>query len=216
MPKKFKGENSKAVEAKARKSAAVAEEKQRKQKEEEDAYWADDDKANARKQQRKEEKEKKRLEQLERKKELSEMHDTEMNSIKGAKATASKVTRAQIVEAQERAAAEAKAAKFKSQLSHDEMPLEENVNRLAVDGEEGRTVDEAIGVLSLKDPSLDKHPEKRVKAAYAEFEASRLATLKAENGNLRLSQLKQMVKKEWQKSPENPLNQRFASYNSKT
>lgn len=216
MPKKFKGENSKAVEAKARKNAVLQEESQRKEKEKEDASWEDDDKTNARKQQRKEEKEKKRLEQLERKKELAELHDTEMSSIKGAKVKEAKLTRAQIIEAQEKAEAEAKDAKLKSQMSHDEMPLEENVNRLSVDGDEGRTVEEAIGVLSMKDPSLDKHPEKRVKAAYADFEASRLATLKAENGNLRLSQLKQMVKKEWLKSPENPLNQRFANFNSKT
>ena len=39
--------------------------------------------------------------------------------------------------------------------------------------------------------------------------------LKAENPNMRLSQLKQMLKKDWMKSPENPMNQRFAAYNTK-
>ena len=53
------------------------------------------------------------------------------------------------------------------------------------------------------------HPEKRVKAAYASFEEINLPRLKAENPNMRLSQLKHMLKKDWQKSPENPLNQRF-------
>lgn len=53
MPKKFKGENSKAVEARERKSAAKREEADRKQKAAEDAYWADDDKQNAKKAQRK-------------------------------------------------------------------------------------------------------------------------------------------------------------------
>lgn len=52
----------------------------------------------------------------------------------------------------------------------------------------------------------DKHPEKRLKAAYAAFEERRLKQLKEENSTLRLSQLKQMIFKEWQKSPENPLN----------
>lgn len=56
---------------------------------------------------------------------------------------------------------------------------------------------------------VDKNPEKRVKAAYQDFEDKRLATLKAENPNLRLSQLKQILKKEWQKSPDNPLNARL-------
>ncbi|KAH3838526.1 hypothetical protein DPMN_111936 [Dreissena polymorpha] len=53
MPKKFKGENSKAAEAKERKSAQKADEAARKQAAEEDAFWADDDKHIVKKQQRK-------------------------------------------------------------------------------------------------------------------------------------------------------------------
>lgn len=53
MPKKFKGENSKAVEAKARKAAVVHAAADAKQKAAEDALWEDDDKQNARKAQRK-------------------------------------------------------------------------------------------------------------------------------------------------------------------
>ena len=44
MPKKFKGENSKAVAAKARKAEAAAEEKAKRDKAIEDAYWEDNDK----------------------------------------------------------------------------------------------------------------------------------------------------------------------------
>jgi len=218
MPKKFKGENSKAVEAKARKAAVHNAEKERLEREKEDALWADDDKHNARKQQRKEDKEKKRLEQLEKKKELQAMHDAEMEGMKGAKQQpAARLTRAQISEAQEKRAAEAaKASKLQSQLSHDQVPLEENTNRLVVDGDEARTVEDAISVLSVGKEAVDKHPEKRVKAAYADFEERRLPVLKQENPNMRLSQLKQMLKKEWQKSPENPLNQRHAAYNAKS
>ena len=53
MPKKFKGENSKAVEARARKSAAKAQEEEAKQRAKEDEYWRDDDKHVAKKSQRK-------------------------------------------------------------------------------------------------------------------------------------------------------------------
>ncbi|GFR64805.1 coiled-coil domain-containing protein 124 [Elysia marginata] len=216
MPKKFKGENSKAAEAKARKNAREQEAAERAEKEREDELWRDDDKHVTRKLQRKDDKEKKRLEQLERKKELQHLHEQEMDSIKGAKSQAAKVTRAQIIENQERLAAAAEAAKSKSQLSHDEVPLEENVNRIEVQGLEARNVDEAISALSVSgDPQLDRHPEKRVKAAYTDFEAARLPVLKQENPNMRLSQLKQMLKKEWMKSPENPLNQRAAAYNEK-
>ena len=62
---------------------------------------------------------------------------------------------------------------------------------------------------------MDKHPERRMKAAYKAFEEIQLPILKAENPNLRLSQLKQMLKKDWVRSPDNPLNQRTATYNAK-
>ncbi|RUS84559.1 hypothetical protein EGW08_007654 [Elysia chlorotica] len=216
MPKKFKGENSKAVEAKVRKNAQQKEAADKAEKERLDELWKDDDKHIARKLQRKDDKEKKRVEQLERKKELQQLHEQEMDSIKGAKSQAAKMTRAQIIETQERLAAEAEAAKIKSQLSHDEIPIEENVNRIEIEGTEARNVDEAISALSVSDePHLDKHPEKRVRAAYTEFEATRLPVLKQENPNMRLSQLKQMLKKEWMKSPENPLNKRSLAYNEK-
>ena len=58
---------------------------------------------------------------------------------------------------------------------------------------------------------LLKHPEKRLKAAYEDYEKERLPELKKENPNMRLSQLRQMLWKEWQKSPKNPLNVQLAN-----
>ena len=54
-----------------------------------------------------------------------------------------------------------------------------------------------------------------MKAAYAAYEEKNLPLLKQQNPNFRLSQLKQMLKKDWMKSPENPMNQRMAAYNQK-
>nr|KAG5697357.1 hypothetical protein BaRGS_004083 [Batillaria attramentaria] len=151
MPKKLKGENSKAVEARVRKEAARTAEAEKKKQAEEEAFWADDDKHVQRKQQRKEDKEKKRLEQLEKKKELQRLADEEMSSLKGAKpVTQEKLTRAQIQAHQERLQAEAAAAAKKEEdTPHDEKPLEENLNRLTVEGDEARSVEEAIAVLGL-------------------------------------------------------------------
>ena len=53
MPKKFVGENSKAVEARARKSAIADEKKAVASAAAEDERWADDDKQANKKQQRK-------------------------------------------------------------------------------------------------------------------------------------------------------------------
>lgn len=52
----------------------------------------------------------------------------------------------------------------------------------------------------------DKHPEKRLKAAYQAFEQKYMPRLKEENPTLRMSQLKQILFKDWSKSSENPLN----------
>lgn len=61
---------------------------------------------------------------------------------------------------------------------------------------------------STDDSNTDQHPEKRMAAAFKAFEEKRLPQIKKENPTLRMSQQKQMLRKEWLKSPENPLNQR--------
>lgn len=218
MPKKFKGENSKATVARERKAAQEAEIKAKKEKEEEDALWEDDDKHVLKKQQRKEDREKKRHEQLEHKKELARLADEELNSIKSLKPKlAAKLTRAQIEEQEQQRRLEAQAAKEKEDKRvHDEVPLEENVNKLSIDGEHARTVEDAISILSETEPAGEKHPEKRMKAAYLKYEEINLPILKQENPNMRLSQLKQMLKKDWMKSPDNPMNQALLAYNDKS
>ncbi|CAH1797086.1 unnamed protein product [Owenia fusiformis] len=216
MPKKFKGENTKAVAARERRSAAEEQRKAKKQQEEDDAYWKDDDKDAAKKQKRKEDKEKKRLDLLQKKLESQRLLDEEESSLHSAKpAPSAKVTRAQIEHNKREVQRKQAEAKQETKAPvHDEVPLEENVNRLVPEEGEARTVEDAIQVLSAKE-SLEKHPEKRVKAAYASYESERLPKLKQENPNMRLSQLKQILKKDWMKSPDNPLNQRTASYNTK-
>lgn len=119
MPKKFHGENTKAVTARARKEAVRQTEKANKEKEIEDAYWADDNKTAIRKQQRKvrlvqfkfnfiskiqsfiqiqqDDKDKKKQEQLERKQMSRDALEDEMSSLKSAKPAApQKVTRSDI------------------------------------------------------------------------------------------------------------------------
>lgn len=221
MPKKFQGENSKAATARARKAEAKAVADARKKQEEEDALWQETDKHVLKKGQRKDDKEKKRLELLERKKENQRLLDEETSKIKGRSkeaVTGGKVTRAQIEQTllneQQKQEQEEQQPKEKSHL---ETPLEENVNRIIPDegSVEARTIEDAIAVLSTGPEDLDRHPERRMKAAFAAYEDANMPRLKKENPNMRLSQLKQQLKKEWTKAPENPLNQRFSTFNSK-
>ncbi|KHN98133.1 DUF1014 domain protein [Metarhizium album ARSEF 1941] len=81
-------------------------------------------------------------------------------------------------------------------------------------------IDNALDALSLAtgadDTKIDKHPEKRFAAAYAKYEERRLAEMKADGSGvgLRLEQRKQRIRKEFDKSPENPFNQVTAAYNA--
>ncbi|KAI5625726.1 coiled-coil domain-containing protein 124 [Silurus asotus] len=214
MPKKFQGENSKSAAARARKAEAKAAADAKKQQALEDALWQESDKHVLKKEQRKDEKEKKRLEALERKRESQRLLDEEDAKLKGrqTREAQSKITRAQIEQSldQEQALKDTE----KKEKSHLETPLEENINRIIPEQDSARTIEDAIAVLSTKE-DLDRHPERRLKAAYAAFEEINMPRLKMENPNMRMSQLKQQLKKEWTKSPENPLNQRFISYNTK-
>lgn len=203
MPKKFVGENSKAVAARARKAAAKEAESTKKALEAEEKAWQDDDRQLLKKKQKQEEIEKKRQQQLEKKAEVKALLEKEMANIKvGGKQPAAKITRAEIVSVTEKRNQVAMKKK-------EETPLEENLNRLTIEGETAHGIDEALSVLSTKEPEIDYHPEKRVKAAYASFEERMMPIVKEQNPTLRLSQLKQILKKEWMKSPENPLNQKL-------
>lgn len=76
-------------------------------------------------------------------------------------------------------------------------------------------IDNAIDALSLTTDSkdkIDRHPERRFKAAYTAFEERRLEEMKDEKG-LRRQQKIDQIRKEFEKHPDNPFNQVAASYN---
>ncbi|KAJ4300340.1 hypothetical protein N0V88_003013 [Collariella sp. IMI 366227] len=80
-------------------------------------------------------------------------------------------------------------------------------------------IDNALDALSLtssSDAKIDRHPERRFKAAYAQFEERRLKEMESDGSGtgLRLNQKKERIKKEFERSPENPFNQVTASYDA--
>lgn len=174
MPKKFVGENSKAVAARARKAAAKEAETIKKALEAEERAWQDDDKQLLKKKQKQvcgncrrhefgekknsisskrynaytfllhmqEELEKKRQQQLEKKAEAKALLEKEMANIKvGGKQPASKVTRADIVTITE------KRNQVAMKKKEEEKPIEENLNRITLEGETAHGIDEALSVL---------------------------------------------------------------------
>merc|ERR1712137_1522258 len=76
-------------------------------------------------------------------------------------------------------------------------------------------IDNALDALDITGNSQDKvdrHPERRFKAAYAAFEERRLDEMKDEKG-LRRQQKIDQIRKEFEKHPDNPFNQVTGSYN---
>jgi hypothetical protein len=76
-------------------------------------------------------------------------------------------------------------------------------------------IDEALELLSSSSKTgLERHPERRVRSAYKEFEEQEMEILKNQGTKLRQSQIKQLIQKKWKKSPLNPMNQASVAYNA--
>ncbi|PLN83456.1 hypothetical protein BDW42DRAFT_164948 [Aspergillus taichungensis] len=97
-----------------------------------------------------------------------------------------------------------------------------DLSQLDDDGRKGSAlnatgIDNALDALSLtnKDTSkIDRHPERRYKAAYAAYEARRMPEIEQENPGLRRNQRMELCRKEFEKSDENPFNQAHVAFDA--
>lgn len=87
-------------------------------------------------------------------------------------------------------------------------------------------IDDALELLSLEGSGgsagagtsagskVERHPERRFKAALTAFKSSRLASLKEERPGLRSSQYDEIMYREFQKHPDNPFNALHIAHNA--
>lgn len=223
MPKKANwGVNEKVVEAKDRKEQAKKAEKEKKSKEEEDGYWAAAGEGSKSKAQaRREEQEQKKHEQAQKKAENKKLAEEEAamierpKSAKAPKVAVAKVTQHQLqkqkefeekVKQQEQTEKKLAAKREVSEDAYSRIVETENKNK-EEDVIDARSVEEALKHLGVDDtPGSDKHPEKRMRAAWLAFCERELPILKEDKPGLRQNQYKDMLWKSWQKSPQNPVN----------
>jgi hypothetical protein len=94
----------------------------------------------------------------------------------------------------------------------DDPALVKKANALNASG-----IDNALDALSLtsnnNNAQVDRHPERRFKAAYNAYEERRLEEMKDDKG-LRRQQKIEQIRKEFEKHPDNPFNQVSGKYNS--
>ncbi|KAK9454904.1 hypothetical protein V1511DRAFT_501303 [Dipodascopsis uninucleata] len=199
MGKKPAGENSKKAAGNARKAEAAAAKKSdadRKVAELEDREWQKGAKGNA----KKEDAEAKRLEALRKKQEREAMLKEEEASLpskpkmRGADKIAGK--RANKID---------DFLSNKDSITLNASNIDDALDALSISG---------VGKKGSLTEGIDRHPERRYKAAYAAYEERRLPEVKEEHKGLRLNQMKELIKKEFDKSPENPFNQVTIKHNA--
>ncbi|KAF2812417.1 DUF1014-domain-containing protein [Mytilinidion resinicola] len=72
---------------------------------------------------------------------------------------------------------------------------------------------DALDIAADANDKVDRHPERRFKAAYTVFEERRMEEMKDEKG-LRRNQKIDQIRKEFEKHPDNPFNQVAGKFNS--
>jgi len=209
---------AKKAENEAKKQEAAATEKERK---EADA-WTDKDVKGGKAS--KEEKEEKRRAELARKAENAKLLAEEESSAPAkVKAAPKAVKKAQkpagpgAIAAGGGLAAAPEEGKGKSK---DERPHEEPESYSATG------IDNALDLLEVVTAKMDKasigqqaasieqHPERRFKAAFEAYQERELPIARKEHPGLRLQQYKELLFKQFQKSPENPFNQVVVDYDA--
>ncbi|WIA13256.1 hypothetical protein OEZ85_006844 [Tetradesmus obliquus] len=219
-----KNMNEKVEAARERKAAAKDAASKKASKDAEDAYWREaGEGAKTKAQAKRDDEERKRQEAAARKAELKRLQEQEeaalakpkttpkANRVSGPKVTHHELDKLRESEAAAKEAEQkerAMAAKREvSSQSYSRMLEVENTNRLE-DAVDARSMEQAIDALSslgvVETPPADKHPEKRMRAAWKAFEEHNLPLLRMEKPNLKQAQYKDMLWKMWQKSPDNP------------
>ncbi|KAF9234502.1 hypothetical protein BU15DRAFT_78987 [Melanogaster broomeanus] len=211
--KKAENEVKKARGCKCREGTALSCERKETDK------WADGAKANK----SKEEREAKRREELARKVEnarlLAEEESTAPSKPKAAPKAGAKKAGKSAGKDTKPAGPGAIAAGGLGKEPENE--FKEEVESYAATG-----IDNAIDLLEVVTAKMDKanvgqqaagierHPERRFKAAFEAYKEKEMPNLKVEHPGLRLQQYQDLLYKQFQKSPDNPFNQVTVSYDA--
>lgn len=220
MAKKKVSENPKAVESRERKASNKKESQTQEKVKAEDDFWQEaGEGAKSKAGKKKDEQAKQREDAAAKKaeaKRLAAEEDAAMATLakkapkkanSESKVTSHQLQLQQEAEKKSQQAAAEEAAKAKNRVvtedSYSQLVDSQNVNRNAGDVE-ARSVTAALSALGVQETE-DKHPERRMKAAFAAYKEQQLPLMREEKPGLKQSQYQDMIFKTWQKSPENPV-----------
>ena len=227
MSGKSRGADTRGVKAKAQKAASAAEKAQRERRREEakeTAEWSTGSNSKQAARQAKD-KERQAAKQASKQAKLDayaadeeDLSKMRIKNGKGRKANGKKkgkltAFQRQMLKAKKEKdeAEEARIAELaKGGIVKQQDMLKPNANQARGDGTllEADSLEGALSVLDLASGgsgAVDKHPEKRAKAAFIKYRKEQEPIMREEYPHLKRSQIKERIWKMWQKSPDNPL-----------
>lgn len=211
MGKKF-GTNSKAEEGRSRKADATEQQKQKARLEKEkleEKKWSE----GTRDESKRQEEEAKRLEKLIKNKEKKELEAQEAQELAKYKASANK-SNSNSGKDIPQPLFKSKSTNWTLSVSSDGGQSSESIEMFSASNlDDALLLLESANVSSTSLGNVEKHPERRMKAAFCAFEAREMPILRAENPSLKHSQILERLHKMWKKSPENPFNQLHVNHN---
>lgn len=215
MGKKFGG-NTKADEARQRKQQQE-EEKALKARAKAEAAEQEKWKLGAKSNEKKMREEQQRLERLDKKQERLRLEAQEAAELskykqpKAAKEILRKSGSSSSVPIGSPASSSVDSVEFRGSISQSGSPAQEY---------SASNIDDALSLLASttgsgrpESSTLDRHPERRVRAAFAAWSEQESARIRSESPGLRHSQVRERLAKAWTKAPENPFNQAHIAHN---
>ncbi|KAH8100324.1 DUF1014-domain-containing protein [Cristinia sonorae] len=211
---------AKKAENEAKKQQAAEQEKERKEAEK----WSDGAKAGK---SSKEDKEAKRLAELARKAENARLlAEEEASAPAKAKAAPKAGAKKAAGKAAAKPAGPGAIAAGGGLASGGETPASEKSPSEAPEEFSATGLDNALDLLEVVTAKMDKasvgqqaaglekHPERRFKAAFEAYKEREMPNVRADHPGLRLQQYQEILYKQFQKSPENPFNQVTVAYDA--
>ncbi|KAG0303310.1 hypothetical protein BGZ97_001959 [Linnemannia gamsii] len=193
-------ENSKVAAANERKAANTTAKNNKKAAEieaNEAADWAKGAKGN-----KKEAEEQKRQEQLAKKREAARALEEEEKNLKSKPSRTVKGEEKKAIKKTQKVEAFGNEVKVVEEFSASN--IDDALDLLTLTGAPAGTNGP---ITTGKGKDVDRHPERRFKAAFAAYVEREMPILKKEHPGLRQNQMQDMLYKQFQKSPENPFNQ---------
>ncbi|GBC00510.1 hypothetical protein RclHR1_03880020 [Rhizophagus clarus] len=198
MPKKFKGENTRVTAAKERKAVHQREvdtKKQAEKERKEAEAWS----VGAKDTSKKETQRLKKEAQLAKKNEAAKLLEQEERELSKYKP---------VLKLSKKSGEETKAIKKTQKVE------QESIERREIPEFSASNIDDALDLLensSSNAPTsaanIERHPERRFKAAFRAYEEQEMPKLRKENPGLRYAQLHNLLYENFKKSPDNPFNQ---------